>query len=163
MTLGLCTSIALILFLVELRLPPPAPIPGVKLGLANIVTLYAVYRLRPSDAVLITAARILLGAFFAGQATVLFYSVTGAVFCLAGSFLLRRVVPEKFLPVSSAIAAVLHNTGQLTAAALILGTTSIFLWFPYLLVSGIATGLATGITARLFLRRESSFRAVVSR
>lgn len=152
--LAILTSAALILFLIELRLPAPIPIPGVKLGLANIITIYAVYRYTPSEVFLIVAARILLGSFFAGQMTVIFYSASGAILCLAVSLCLCRMLPERYLPLTSAIGAVFHNTGQLSAAAVLMGTGSVILWYPYLVLSGILTGLFTGLTVSFFIRRQ---------
>lgn len=152
--LAILTSAALILFLIELRLPAPVPIPGVKLGLANIITIYAVYRYKPSEVFLIVAARILLGSFFAGQMTVIFYSTAGAVLCLGASLCLCRILPERYLPITSALGAVFHNTGQLAAASILMGTGAVILWYPYLVLSGILTGLFTGFTVSFFIRRQ---------
>lgn len=154
MTLALFTSAALILFLIELRLPPLLPIPGAKLGLANIVTVYAVYRFRAGEVLLILLSRILLSAFFAGQLTVLFYSLAGGLLSIAVSLLLARRIPEKFLPVTSTFAAIAHNTGQLAAAALLMATSSVLLWYPYLILAGAATGLFTGLAAKYILARR---------
>lgn len=153
--LALLTSAALILFLIELRLPPLFPIPGAKLGLANIVTVYAVYRFPPAQVLLMLLTRIFLGAFFAGQLTVLFYSLSGGLCCFAVSFCLRSVISENRLPLASAAGAVSHNTGQLAAAALLLGTPAVLAWSPYLLGAGLITGLFTGLCARQILRRLS--------
>ncbi len=152
--LAIFTSAALILFLIELRLPPLVPIPGVKLGLANIVTIYAVYRFRPSEAILIVVARVLLGSFFAGQMTVIFYSGMGAALCLMASLLLKDYIPEKYLALTSMAGAVFHNTGQILAAMLLLGTEAVILWYPYLLLSGLVTGLFTGLVVSFFIRRQ---------
>lgn len=152
--LAVLTAAALVLFLIELRLPAPVPIPGVKLGLANIITIYAVYRYKPSEVFLIVASRILLGSFFAGQMTVILYSTAGAVLCLAASLVLCRVLPERYLPVTSAAGAIFHNTGQLFAAALLMGTGAVILWYPYLVLSGLLTGLFTGLTVSFFIRRQ---------
>lgn len=152
--LSILTAAALVLFLIELRLPPLVPIPGVKLGLANAVTLYAVYRFRPSEAILVVAARVLLGSFFAGQMTVIFYSGAGAILCLAASLLLKSYIPERWLFVTSMIGAVFHNTGQILAACILIGTGSVILWYPYLVLSGLITGLFTGLAVTFCLRKQ---------
>ena len=79
--LAMLTSLALIIFIVELQLPNPFPIPGVKLGLANIITVYAVYRYRAREAFLIVLIRILLGSFFSGNMMALMYSMAGGMLC----------------------------------------------------------------------------------
>lgn len=154
MALSLFTTAALILFLIELRLPPLLPIPGAKLGLANIVTVWAVYRFRAGEVLLMLLARILLSAFFAGQLTVLFYSLSGGLFSLAVSLLLARRIPENFLPLTSVFAAAAHNMGQLAAAACVMGTAAVLLWWPYLILAGAATGLFTGLAAKYILARR---------
>lgn len=152
--LSILTAAALVLFLIELRLPPLVPIPGVKLGLANAVTLYAVYRFRPREVILVTAARILLGSFFAGQMTVIFYSGAGAILCLAASLLLKSYIPERCLFVTSMAGAVFHNTGQILAACVLIGTESVILWYPYLVLSGLITGLFTGLAVTFCIRKR---------
>ena len=73
--LAMLTAVALILFVVELQIPNPFPIPGVKLGLANIITVYAVYHYRVREVFLLVVARILLGSFFGGGMMTLMYSM----------------------------------------------------------------------------------------
>lgn len=152
--MALLTGISLILFVIEMQVPPPLPIPGVKLGLANVVTVYAVCRFRPSEALMILLARIFLASVFAGQAASLLYSLTGGLFCLAGMLCLKRLLSPSRLWLCSLIGAVLHNTGQLTAASLIIGTDSVFAYFPLLALTGAAAGLFTGLLAQQMLRRR---------
>ena len=151
--LGLLTGLALILFIIELRIPNPFPIPGVKLGLANIVTVYAVFRFKPQETALIVAARVLLGAMFSGNLSALLYSAAGAVCCLLGMLLLRRVLPEKQLWLCSVIGAMFHNIGQIAAACAVMGSLSVIAYLPMLLLTGSAAGLFTGLTAQLLLSR----------
>ena len=107
--LALLSAVALIIFIVELRIPNLVPIPGVKLGLANIVTVYAVYRYRPVEVFLIVLVRIVLGSMFSGTALSFLYSLGGAVCCLCGMLLLKRVIPLSCLWLSSPCGAVFHN------------------------------------------------------
>lgn len=82
--LSLLTAVALIIFVVELQIPNPIPIPGAKLGLANIITVYAVYQYRAKEVFLIVIVRILLGAFFSGNMMALLYSLASGLLCLTG-------------------------------------------------------------------------------
>lgn len=152
--LALLATIALTIFVVELRIPNPMPIPGVKLGLANIVTVYAVYYYRAKEVLLIVLTRIILGAMFSGQIMSLLYSLSGAMLCLAGMLLLRRVIPEKYLWVSSILGAVLHNIGQISTAMLVLRSPAVLAYFPILLVSGCLAGAFTGLCARIIVGRK---------
>ncbi len=152
--LAMLTAVALIIFVVELQIPNPFPIPGVKLGLANIITVYAVYHYRLREVMMLVAVRIFLGALFCGVMSTLIYSFAGSVFCLAGMFVLKNVIEEKYIWFSSVLGAVLHNAGQLTAAYLITQTMGVFAYFPFLLVAGCLAGAFTGICAQLILERK---------
>lgn len=151
--LALLSAIALIIFIIELRIPNLIPIPGVKLGLANIITVYAVYSCKPGEVWLIVLVRLVLGSMFSGTAVSFLYSFAGAVFCLCGMLLLRHVIPKSYLWLASPCGAVCHNVGQITAAILLMGTTAILVYLPVLLFSGILSGLFTGICAQILVNR----------
>lgn len=151
--LGLLTAIALILFIVELRIPNLVPIPGVKLGLANIVTIFALYRYKPSETGLILTARILLGSMFSGNMSSMIYSISGAVLCFIGMIFLCKIVPEKYMWISSILGAVLHNIGQTIAAVILMGTFSVIAYLPFLMISGCIAGLFTGLCATFLTSR----------
>lgn len=151
--MGLLTCIALIIFVVEMQIPLPVPVPGMKLGLANIVTVYAVYRYTPKEAALILTARIILGSIFSGNPSALLFSISGGILCLTGMIFLKRFIDEKHIYLSSIIGAVLHNIGQVTAAAAVTGTMSVFAYLPILTVSGCIAGLFTGICAQIAINR----------
>ena len=142
------TAVALGIFVVELQLPALTPIPGVKLGLANIVTVVAMFTLGGAD-----AAGILLGSFFAGNMMALLYSAAGGTLAFLTLLLLRRVLAENQLWVASVFAAMAHNLGQVLVAAAVTATPSIFVYLPVLLVSGIITGLLTGLAAQYTVSR----------
>ncbi len=150
--LSLLTALALILFVVELQIPAPVPVAGVKLGLANIVTLFALYSFSFAQAAMLVTVRVFLGCLFAGNLTALIYSYSGAVLCMLAMLLMKRVISEKLLWLNSVIGAVFHNIGQLLAASLLLGTASVFAYLPILLVSGCIAGFFTGICAQLILK-----------
>ena len=151
--LALLTAIALTIFLVEAQLPAPLPVPGVKLGLANIVTVYAVFALGPGDALLILSARVFLGAVFSGQMMTLLYSGAGGLLAWGAIVLLSRSLSQWQLWLCSPAAALFHNAGQLLAAAAVMGTWAVLAYLPYLILSGLLTGLFTGLCAQFLLKR----------
>ena len=147
--LALLTAAALALHLAEAQLPPLIPIPGVKLGLANLVSLWALAAWGPGEAALILLARVLLGGLFAGQLLTLLYSLSGGLLCLLAMVLLRRAAAPGQLWVVSVGGALAHNLGQLTAAVLVTRTPALLLYLPILLASGVVTGLFIGLTTQL--------------
>ena len=150
--MAVLTAIALTIFMLEAQLPAPVPIPGVKLGLANIVTLTAMLILGRREAGAILAARIVMGAVFAGNPSAMLYSAAGGVLAYAAMCLLVGVVPEKRLWAVSAVSAVAHNMGQLLACVLVGKTPGVFIYAPALIVSGIITGVFTGFGAMYLVR-----------
>ena len=126
------------------------PIPGVKLGLANIVTVFALYVLGPGQAMLILLARCLLGAVFAGNMNALIFSLLGGVSAMLVMILLSRSRRLSVYGVSVGGAAA-HNCGQVAAAVLTLGNTAPLYYLPVLLGVSLFTGALTGlVTACLF-------------
>ncbi len=150
--MAVLTAIALTIFMLEAQLPAPVPIPGVKLGLANIVTLTAMLILGRREAGAILAARIVMGAVFAGNPSAMLYSAAGGVLAYAAMCLLVGVVPEKRLWAVSAVSAVAHNMGQLLACVLVVKTPGVFIYAPALIVSGVITGVFTGFGAMYLVR-----------
>ena len=154
--LSMLTAAALIVFVVELRFPDILPIPGVKLGLANIFTVYAVYSFRTGEVTLMVLTRVILGAIFCSNLSALIYSLAGAVLCLAGIIPLHRIIPEKYLWLCSIVGAMLHNTGQILAAMAIMRSPAVLPFYPILLTAGCIAGAFTGICAQLILKRRLS-------
>ncbi len=150
--LALLTGVALALYIAEMWIPNPVPVPGVKLGLANIVTVYALYRCKPAEAVSVVTARVLLGALLSGNLYALLFSVSGSALCIAGTLLLKRVIPPEYMWLAGICGAVLHNTGQTLAAALVMGM-GIFGYYPFLIVSGCVAGAFTGFIAGQVAKR----------
>lgn len=150
--MAVLTAIALTIFMLEAQLPAPVPIPGVKLGLANIVTLTAMLILGRREAGAILAARIIMGAVFAGNPSAMLYSAAGGVLAYAAMCLLVGVVPEKRMWAVSAVSAVAHNMGQLLACVLVVKTPGVFIYAPALIVSGVITGVFTGFGAMYLVR-----------
>ena len=156
--LALLTAIALTIFMIEAQLPVLVPIQGVKLGLANIITVYAVFVLGPGDALLILCARVFLGAVFSGQMMTLLYSMGGGLLAWIAMVGLRKLLTRKQIWLCSPVAAVFHNLGQLLVAAGVMKTWAVMAYLPYLLLSGIITGLFTGLCAQLLIRRLDRLR-----
>lgn len=146
-TLALFTALALIIFAVENAIPPVIPIPGIKLGLANIITLIVLRNYSAKDTILVLLMRILLSAFFFGQAMSLLYSLAGGLFCFAVMYLSNRLLRGHFIFLTSVLGGIAHNAGQLGAAWLITHTAGILVYLPFLVISGILTGLFTGLCA----------------
>ena len=122
------------------------PIPGVKLGLANIVTVFALYALGSKQALMILVARCFLGAVFAGNMNALIFSVMGGVTAMLVMILLSRTGKLSVYGVSMGGAAA-HNCGQVAAAILTLGNTAPLYYLPILLGVSLFTGMLTGVIA----------------
>ena len=155
--LALLTAIALTIFLVEAQLPA-APIPGVKLGLANIVTVYAVFALGPRDALMVLCARVFLGAVFSGQMMTLLYSGSGGLLSWLALCLLCRLLDRKQMWLASPVAGMCHNVGQLLAAAGVMRTWAVLAYLPYLVIAGVVAGLFTGVAAPVLDGRLAKLR-----
>ncbi len=155
--LALLTAIALTIFMAEAQLPV-LPIPGVKLGLANIVTVYAMFVLGPRDALLVLSSRVFLGAVFSGQMMTLFYSGAGGLLSWSMLALLRRPLGRERIWLASPVSALFHNLGQLLAAAGIARSWAVLAYLPYLVLAGCAAGLFTGVAAQALAGRLGRMR-----
>ena len=149
---ALLTAIALTIFMVESQIPLPVAIPGMKLGLANIVTVYAMFALGPGNTLLILLCRIVLSSLFAGGSTI-FYSLAGGLLCYVSMLLLRKLLTVKQLWACGAIGAIFHNIGQIGAAIAIYQVPQLIVYLPCLLVVGIIAGAFTGLAAQFLLAR----------
>ena len=152
---ALLTGIALIIHVLEAQLPPIVPVPGVKLGLANVVTLLSLYMLSPRETVLVVACRLLLGSFFSGGWSQLMYAAAGSLLSLCVMIPLCRITPPKYMFLPSVLSAAAHNLGQLMVAVLVTCTPALFMYLPILTVSGCAAGLFTGLCAAAVYDRFS--------
>ena len=151
--MALLTAIALTIFMIEAQLPPLVPIPGVKLGLANIVTVFAVFALGSGDACMILFARIFLGAVFAGNFSTIFYSAAGGLVSILITIGLRKALTVKQLWVAGALAAIGHSVGQMAMAILISQTVGLIVYLPMMIVCSVITGVFTGLCAQFLLNR----------
>ena len=119
------------------------PLPGVKLGLANIVTMMALYFLDVPTAFTVLILRCILNTPFSGSITALAFSLTGGILALSVMAVARHI-PQLSVYGVSILGAAAHNVGQIFASAVILGSTYIFAYLPFLLAVSILTGLITG-------------------
>ena len=160
-TLGLLTAIALTIFMVESQIPSVIPLPGVKLGLANIVTVFTVFALSPGDGILVLAARIFLGAVFAGNFSTIFYSAAGGLCAIAVTILLRKILQKNQLWVVGCFGAIAHSVGQMAMAMLLLGTPSVIVYLPVMIIISIITGLFTGLCAQFLVNRGKLWKTIL--
>ena len=143
---ALLTAIALCIFTAEAQLPSLTAIPGIKLGLANVVTVFAMYALGPGSTLCIVLVRVTLGCIATGQMMAFLFSMTGGLLAFCVSALLRRCAFKR-------LAAVAHNLGQLAVAIAVMGTTAIGYYLPVLLISGVITGAFTGFCGQFTYAR----------
>lgn len=150
---ALLTAIALTIFVLEAQIPLPAPIPGLKLGLSSIVTLFALFALGWREALAVVCLRILLGNIFTGQAMSLFYSLGGGLLSFLAMALLAKILRPNQIWVCGVVGGMTHNIGQLAVAAALLKNPALLYYLPILLLCGMLTGLFTGFCAQLLNRK----------
>lgn len=155
--LGLFLAFALILGYVEALLPLPVGIPGIKLGLANLAVLLALYRMGAKTAFMTDVLRIILNGFLFGSLYGILYSMAGGIlsFCVMAG--LKKTGRFGILGVSMA-GGVSHNIGQLLVAAFVVETVGIFYYIAPLLIAGVVTGCLIGILTEQLMRRVRHLR-----
>ena len=151
--MALLTAIALTIFMVEAQIPALVPVPGVKLGLSNIVTVFAVFAMGPREAAAILFARVFLGAIFAGNFSTIFYSAAGGALAIICTILLRKILTKKQLWVAGVMGAIAHSIGQMAMAIAITQTVGLVSYLPMMIICSIITGLFTGFCAQFLLNR----------
>lgn len=151
---SLFVTLATALGFLEMLLPNPFPLPGVKLGLANIVTLLVLYVYGVKEGLAVAVLRVLFASLLGGTflSVSFMLSLSGSIFSTVVMALLIRYIPALSIIGVSMVGAVSHNVGQLLTASVLIQTPYIFYYLPVLLLAGLPTGLATGIMARLLLR-----------
>ena len=154
--MALLTAIALTIFMIEAQIPPLVPIPGIKLGLANIVTVFAVFALGSKEAAMILFVRIFLGAIFAGNFSTILYSGAGGLLAILVTIGLRRILTIKQLWVAGALGAIAHSVGQMAMAVAVTATPGLLAYLPMMIICSIITGIFTGLCAQLLLNRGNN-------
>lgn len=145
-------AVAMLLSFIESRLPAFTAIPGVKIGLANIAVMFALYRFGAKEAALISLVRVVLISLLFGSLVSLLYGFCGGAASLLLMIILKRLSPLSPLGVSVA-GGVAHNAAQIGVACLLLGTARIAYYLPFLILSGTLSGIAVGICAAILIKR----------
>ena len=151
-TFALLAALAMILSFIESRIPAFVAIPGVKVGLANIAVLFALYRLGIKEAMIISVIRIIAVSLLFGTPVSAIYSFGGAALSFLVMILLKKFTPASEVSVSVA-GAVGHNIGQIIVACILLETNVIIYYLPFLLLSGTVAGVVIGIVSALLIKR----------
>lgn len=152
-TMAMLLGISLSLFIVEAQIPLPIALPGIKLGLANVVTVYAMFVLGAKDTFVILLARIVLGSIFAGRLSTLMYSFVGGMMCYFVMFILHKVCNPRQIWICSIFGAMAHVTGQILVAIFFTDAIQLVWYLPVLLLAAMATGAVTGSLAQIIARR----------
>jgi len=152
------TAIALTIFMLEAQIPVVIAVPGIKLGLSNIVTLIAVYVLSKRDAGIILALRVVLGSVFAGNPMIFFYSAAGGLFSFTAVCLMTTILTEKQIWAAGVVSAIAHNTAQIAVAALLMPSPALFWYLPWLIIAAVVTGAFTGLAAQFAVNRLRSIK-----
>lgn len=151
-TYALMIALAMIFSYVETLIPIPYPVPGMKMGLANIITMIALYKMSLLDAAVVSIMRILLSALLFGNIFSLAYSLTGGIISLLVMILLKKT--DKFSMVGVSLAGgVCHNIAQIAVAAMLLETGELIYYLPVLSITGIVTGVLIGALGGLVLKK----------
>lgn len=157
--MGLLVALSMILSYVESLIPAFVAVPGVKVGLANIVVIFALYTLGPIEALTVSLLRVILSSFLFGSVLSLLYSLSGALLSLGGMILMKKMKIFSTTAVS-VTGGVLHNVGQILVACLVLETDVLLYYLPVLILSGTITGAVIGIIASLVIKRlENNIRS----
>jgi len=155
--LGVFAALAIIFGYLECLIPFHIGIPGVKLGIANIITVVMLYKTGIKEAGIITVVRVVVVGFLFANAFSIIYSLAGCFMSLVTMYLLKKKECFSIYGISMA-GGVAHNIGQLAMAVFLLETGSIWYYLPVLLISGVLTGLVIGIVSNEMLKRIKDFK-----
>ena len=144
---AMLVALALIFSYVEVLIPFSFGIPGIKLGLANLVVVIGLFILKPSEVFGILLTRIILVAFLFGNMSSLIYSLSGGILSFCVMLLLKRCKGFSITGISIA-GGISHNIGQLVVAAIVVEAVSVFYYMPVLMISGLVTGMLIGIVGQ---------------
>ena len=150
--LGMCIALSMILSFVESQIPPLMAVPGVKVGLPNIVMVFMLYKIGAKETAIVSILRVILVGILFGTPLSMIYSLVGAALSLIGMILLKKT--NLFAPITVSVAGgILHNIGQIVTACLVMETAQIAYYLPVLLISGTIAGILIGLTAAMILKR----------
>ena len=155
--LGLTIALAMIMSYIEALVPLSFAVPGIKMGLANIVIIFVLYKIGTKEAILVSLIRVILVSLLFSNVMAMAYSIAGAVLSLSVMWLLKKTDRFSFVGVSIA-GGIMHNVGQIIMAVILLGTEQIALYLPVLIITGTATGVVIGIVSGLVINRFKNIR-----
>lgn len=156
--MGILLALALICSYVEVLIPFSIGIPGIKLGLANIVIVFALYTVGTKDAYILSIARILISGFMFGNVMAIAYSFAGGMLSLTVMAILKKMNLLSAISVSIA-GGIAHNIGQIIIATWIVSNYSVMYYIPVLMIAGFLTGALIGIVAQeVFIRVGNQLR-----
>lgn len=148
---GMMVALAMIFSYVEVLIPINFGIPGIKLGIANLIVVIGLFLLKPGEVLLISMVRILLVGYLFGNGMSLLYSIAGGLLSFLVMYLIKKIKGFSIIGISIA-GGVVHNIGQLVVAAWVIENTSIFYYFPVLLAAGMITGTIIGMLSQKILK-----------
>ncbi len=151
-TLSLAVALAMILSFVETLIPPLVAVPGIKIGLANTVTVFLLYVYGWREAGAVAAVRVSLSALLFGSAVSLIYAASGALLSFVGMVLIKKLSLSSSVSVSIT-GGVLHNAGQIVCACIVMENAAISSYLPPLIISGTVAGVAVGALAALLISK----------
>ncbi|MBD9305816.1 MAG: Gx transporter family protein [Lachnospira sp.] len=155
---GVLTALAMIFSYIESVIPVPIPVPGIKLGVANIAVITILYVLGVKEAIVINLLRIVLTSLLFGNVNSFLFSISGAALSLAIMIIMKKLDFFSCIGVS-VCGGVMHNIGQIIAAVFIMGSEAIVFYLPVLIVSGVFTGVVIGVVSGIVAKHV---RKVVS-
>ena len=150
--LGMCIALSMILSFVESQIPPLMAVPGVKMGLPNIVMVFMLYKIGAKETAIVSILRVILVGILFGTPLSMIYSLAGAALSLIGMIILKKT--NLFAPVTvSVVGGILHNVGQIATACFVMDTAEIAYYLPVLLITGTIAGVLIGLCAAMILKR----------
>ena len=150
--LGMCIALSMVLSYFESLIPPLMAVPGVKMGLPNIVMVFMLYKIGAKDTAIVSILRVVLVGILFGTPISMIYSLVGATLSLIGMIILKKT--NLFAPVTvSVIGGILHNIGQIATACFVMDTAEIAYYLPVLFITGTVAGMLIGLCAAMILKR----------
>jgi len=150
--IAISVSLSMVLSFLESLIPPLVAVPGVKVGIANTVSLFVLCSLGAPSALLVSLVRVSLSSLLFGSFVSFIYSLFGALLSLAVMTLFKKLGVFSMVGIS-VIGGVFHNIGQITAAILVMKSAAIIVYLPPLLISGVIAGVIVGILSGLVLQK----------
>ncbi|MFV0466180.1 MAG: Gx transporter family protein [Lachnospiraceae bacterium] len=157
-TYGMLVALAFILSYIESIIPLPIPVPGIKIGLANLVVITALYLMGPGDALILSLLRVVLVGFTFGNMSTMMFSLAGGLLSWLVMVLAKRSKVFSMTGVSI-LGGISHNIGQILVAIVVLNTATLVYYLPFLILSGLVTGTVIGILGAIITKRVQKIYA----